>query len=595
MQGDPRVAQRVRITCEMPAAARMPGLTAVVPPTAVSLFSAPTAFPNAETIEALMETCQQLFFAIVALVLLSAASSAAQTAGPILCFSDLDSGPRTGNSDTSREQAAGRDGAIVTVWGKNLGSSQGDSRIMVNGAEARVYCWGNATAPANLYVRHRLQMVCFQVRQAARDGLGVICLVVNGRKSNELPFTVRAGCIYFVKTTGSDKAAGDWAGPWRTLPYAVSRIAPGDIVYACDAVSQTQSESYNAAVNLGSDGAPGKPKALVAYPGARCLIGSVTVERGFGHWVSGKGHTADHWTLAKFTVTAGISPFLIGSGYRVVGNQVSAPRGSAAEGAIEGSGNGLFVLGNEISQVGRSGCSKLYHPIYISSARTSSGPRQPLESNREIAWNYIHDNNAPRGINIYSEQSSAAYMTGHRVHDNFIMNQVGDGMLIGQYVIGGNWVYNNVIANAGLGPEPRESDACSHFGVNLDAGHETVAGTVIHFCNNTIYGCGWAGASSPGATGNVHLVGLGRYRLDFSNNIICSTGEPYMSGWSDEKIRAGGGHNLWFGRGAPPAWDVSAVGANPRFVDAAHQDFHLQPGSPAVGAGIDKGVPHRYR
>ncbi len=512
-------------------------------------------------------------------------ASCVQAREPILCFSDLQSGPRTGNSDTSRSQAAGRDGAIVTVWGKNLGSFQSDSKVVVNGAESRVYSWGNATAPADLYARHGMQMICFQVSQAAQDGPGAIDLVVNGKKSNELPFTVRPGRIYFVKTTGSDRAAGDWTEPWKTIPHAAGRIAPGDIVYVGDAVCQTAADSYSAAVNLGSDGEPGRPKALVAYPGAKCLIGDSTIERGFGHWVSGKAHTAEHWTLAKFTVTARTSPILMGSGYRVVGNRVSAPAGSAPEGAIEGSGNDLFVLGNEISQVGRLSCSKLYHPIYISSVRTSSGPRQPLESNREIAWNYLHDNNAPRGINIYSEQSSTACMTGHRVHDNFIMDQVGDGILIGRYVTGENWVYNNVIANAGLGPEPREGDACTHFGVNLDAGHETVASTVIHFHHNTIYGCGWAGASSQGATGNVHIVGLGRYTLDFSNNVICSTGEPYVSGWSDPKIQVRGGHNLWFGKGVPPAWDVSPIVEKPRFIDAAHQDFRLQPGGPAVGAG----------
>ena len=81
---------------------------------------------------------------------------------------------------------------------------------------------------------------------------------------------------------------------------------------------------------------------------------------------------------------------------------------------------------------------------------------QPLESNREIAWNYLH-NNAIRGINIYSEQASTAFMTGHKVHDNFILDQVGDGLLIGYYVTGENWVYNNVIARAGLGPTPAKA------------------------------------------------------------------------------------------------------------------------------------------
>jgi hypothetical protein len=343
-------------------------------------------------------------------------------------------------------------------------------------------------------------------------------------------------------------------------------------------------------VNLGSDGEPGKPKALVAYPGANCVIGAAGIQRGFGHWVSGKGHTADYWTLAKFTVTAGTSAFLMGSGYRVVGNHVTAPTGSAPEGAIEGSGNDLFVLGNEVTEVGRPGCSKLYHPIYISSDRASSGPRRPLESNREIAWNYLHDNNAPRAINIYSEQSSAALMTAHKVHDNFIINQVGDGILIGHDVVGENWVCNNVIARAGLGPDPnpRESDTCTHFGVNIDAGQEGVGGTVIHFFNNTIYGCGWGGAPSKGADGNIHLVGLSRYALDFTNNIICSTGEPYMSGWSDPVIPPQQGHNLWFGNGQPPAWDRSPLGGDPKFTDPANGDFRLREGSPTAGGALPR-------
>lgn len=511
---------------------------------------------------------------------------------PVLCFSDLTSGPRTGNSDSSLGQAAGEDGAIVTVWGKNLGSSQANSKIFANGAEARVYFWGNATAPADLYSRHRMQMICFQISHGARDGLGEIRVEINGKKSNALPFTVRSGRVHFVKTTGDDSAVGDWARPWKTIPRAIRKIAPGDIVYVCDGVNQTTADGYGAAVNLDSDGQPAQPKAVVAFPGAKCLIGAASIERGFGHWVSGKGHTADHWTIAKFSVTAGVSAILMGSGYRVVGNYVTAPTGSAPEGAIEGSGNNLFVIGNEITKVGRPGCSKLYHPIYISSARTSSGPRRPAESAREIAWNFIHDNNANRGINIYSEQSSTAYMSGHKVHDNFIISQVGDAILIGQYVTGENWVYNNIIANAGLGPDPdpRESDPVSHFGVNIDAGHETIDDTVVHFYNNTIYGCGWHNARSNGATGAVHVVHSRRYTLNFSNNIIYSTGEPYVSGWSDKAISAGKGRNLWFGKGAPPAWDASAIGADPKFVNPLNDDFRLQGGSPAIDAGVAVGV-----
>jgi hypothetical protein len=528
-----------------------------------------------------------LMLSLTAACFLSAIPAAAD---PVLCFSDITSGPRSGNSDTSQGQPAGQDGAIVTIWGNNLGDAQGNSKVFAGGAEARVYSWGRATAPADLYTRHRMTMVCFQISHKAADGPGTIHVVVGGKKSTSLPFTVRAGRICFVKTSGDDAAAGDWDHPWKSIPRAVAKTAPGDIVYVCDGAGRTTMDSYSAAVNLGADGLAGKPRALVAYPGAKVTIGSTKIERGFGHWVPGGGRTAVHWTLAKFTVTAQTCPVLLGTGYRVVGNYVTAPTGSAPEGAIEGSGNDFVVLGNELTQVGKPGCNKLYHPIYISSARTNSGPRQPTESNREIAWNYLHDNNAPRAINIYSEQASTAFMTGHRVHDNFIINQVGDGMLIGYHTTGENWIYNNIIVNAGLGPEPKEGDACSHFGINIDAGHEKAPGTVIRVYNNTIYGCGWAGASSRGANGCVNIVNVNRYTLKFANNIIYSTGEPYMSGWSDAKIPPREGNNLWFGKGPAPAWDRSAVSTDPLFVDAAKGNLHLRPGSPAIDAGVDTGV-----
>jgi hypothetical protein len=39
---------------------------------------------------------------------------------PVLYFSDIISGPKTGNSDNSSGRIEGLDGAIVTIWGVNL-------------------------------------------------------------------------------------------------------------------------------------------------------------------------------------------------------------------------------------------------------------------------------------------------------------------------------------------------------------------------------------------------------------------------------------------------------------------------------------------
>ena len=199
------------------------------------------------------------------------------------------------------------------------------------------------------------------------------------------------------------------------------------------------------------------------------------------------------------------------------------------------------------TDVGKPGADKLYHPIYISSPRISSGPRLPAEAGREIAWNYIHDNNANVGINVYSEGSSTAYMSGHRIHDNFIIDQKGEGMLLGSYMTGENWVYNNVIARAGLGPEPTEGDrAMNHIGVQFALGAPGAPPTTLHFYNNTIYGCGWSGATwGPSANGAL--------RIDSPDQV---------PGWSSAITSSSRpGSRIWPRRAPPPRpWTGTTCG-----------------------------------
>ncbi|MBN1139777.1 MAG: right-handed parallel beta-helix repeat-containing protein [Anaerolineae bacterium] len=529
----------------------------------------------------------------------SAALLPAQAAAdPVLFFSDITSGPKTGNSDISGGRS-GLDGAIVTLWGRNLGSTQGSSRVYANGVEAAsYYTWGNATAPADLYAFHQMQRVSFQISHLAQDGPGQMHVVVNGKQSNSLPFTVRAGSIYFVTTGGSDDTGdGSWANPWRTIPHAAAGtlgvLAPGDIAYIGDGVDQITVDEYEAAVNLGSDGAEGAPKALVVYPGATSHVGNTTIERAFGVWNTETGSYSVHWVLAGFTMTTGQIGVAAQSGFRVVGNHVTAPDGDGWDGAIGGVGDDVYILGNELESVGSPSCSKYYHAIYISGARPAEPPRPPTESDREVAWNYIHDGMSNRAINVYSEGPNSAFIQQHRIHDNVIVNQRGDGILLGYYVTGDNWVYNNLVVNAGLGPEwgAGGDDASSHTGLRLASGHEEVTPTRLYVYNNTLYGNGWSGATWPGQTGSV-LIDQGvldrSTRVYFSNNILYSTGEPYIAGES-VALPAGDYRNCWYGDGPAPAWDTTAINDDPDFVNAAILNFQLQPpvgaGSPCLDAG----------
>ncbi len=167
---------------------------------------------------------------------------------PILFFSDLADGPRSGNSDTSQGQPAGTHGAIVTIWGKYLGSSQGTSKVYCGGVEAPVvYTWSDATEPANLYASHGMQMIAFQIAGTTPLGDQTIHVVVDGQTSNDLPFYVRdTGAIIFVSPSGTDgDGRGSWTSPFRTIinsAYngAFNKMQKGDIVYALDGVTATQ-------------------------------------------------------------------------------------------------------------------------------------------------------------------------------------------------------------------------------------------------------------------------------------------------------------------------------------------------------------------
>ena len=519
----------------------------------------------------------------------SSSQQAAPATDPVLFFSDISSGPKTGNSDTSGGRD-GRDGAIVTIWGRNLGNALGGSKVYANGAEAAsYYLWESATGPADLHAYHRMQKIAFQISHLAQDGPGSIYVVVNGRQSNSLPFTVRSGSIYFAGTTGHDETGdGSWGNPWRTIPKAADSLAPGDIAYIGDGVDQLTETAYGAAVNLGSDGRERSPKALVVYPGATSNVGNATTERGAFHvWNSETGSYSIHWVIAGFSITTGQVGVTAQTGFRVVGNHITAPQGDGADGAIGGVGNDVYILGNELENVGSPNCSKLYHAVYISGVRQDDGPRAPTESNREVAWNYIHDCKSNRAINVYSEQAFSAFIRQHRIHDNVILNQRGDGILLGYYVTGENWIYNNLIVNAGLGPDWLD-DPSYHTGVRINTGHEEGGQTTVHFYNNTLYGSGWAGAV-PGESGGI-LVSPEALTLSttvyLSNNIIYSTGEPYLASESTS-LPVGDYRNCWYGLGPPPDWDTAAIHDDPDFVDAAAFNFRLQTGSPCIDAGRD--------
>src|SRR5207244_3215435 len=112
---------------------------------------------------------------------------------PLLAFTDLTQAPCIGNGDVT--YSAGN-GAYVTLWGHNLGASQGASTITLGGvAPSSIIYWGNASSPfcgpANLYNQYqKMQSVVFQVDHTTPTGVQDIVVTVNGQPSNAIPITI---------------------------------------------------------------------------------------------------------------------------------------------------------------------------------------------------------------------------------------------------------------------------------------------------------------------------------------------------------------------------------------------------------------------
>jgi hypothetical protein len=425
-------------------------------------------------------------------------------------FSDLESGPNSGGEDGK--------GAFVTLYGNGFGATQGSSTVSVGGGAVDNYpIWTNTK-------------IAFQLGAAAKTGDMVVHVASKG-DSNSLPFTVRAGNIYFVTSKGSDGAPGTFASPWATIPQAKNKIGAGDIAYigtsAGDSVSQTtvdSSSSYDCALGMSyndttNQGTLTAPKGLVVYPGATATVGVESgIERGL--LVPAISGTFDYWVVAGFTFrgeTEAIDMEGAADGWRIIGNDISCPNGTGETGCVTGGPTNLKFYGNVVHDAAANvtTITKYYHGIYFGS------------DDLDLGWNTVENGKTCRAIQFHDTGGPNEY--GLSVHDNLIHDTVCDGINFATVdpSMGPVEAYNNVIYNVGLGPDP--ADGASDY-----------AGIYV------------SGETDMGSDG-------------------MGTVEVY---------------NLWFGAGSAPAGVTASVTANPLLVNPAGFDFHLMSGSPAIGKGI---------
>lgn len=500
----------------------------------------------------------------------------AQSATPRIFFSDLESGPNVGGKANA--------GAWVAIWGKGFGAERGTSTVTIGGGAAADYpIWTDSK-------------ITFQLGPAAKSGNIVVNLrgKDGSHSSNGVPFTVRAGKIFFVANNGSDHRRGTFLAPWKSITHAKDSMSPGDITYIENGVTQDKEDTFSASMSMdhfggSNSGKPGAPKALVAYPGAKVTIGKL---HGMEFAIRTPNIQAreDYWVLSQLHIIGGRQAIDIGGvGWRIVGNEIECPGADGQVGCVEASGaDQLRFYGNEVHNAGTPpASSKFYHAVYFST-----------DSNHvDVGWNHIHDNFTCRAIQFHSSplcrpDCGAKDTTGFdqfdlHVHDNLIHGDNCNGINFATVDPSKGTVeaYNNVIYHVGL-MNPKDdvgAYACIYVAGITNHGQEGT-GTVEVF-NNTLYDCGANRSNSAGGLRGAFNVGGGPHGLTMHlrNNIVQQLGgEVYVDG---NKSQLSGEKNLWYGDGGGPWQTNGNINADPQFVNLGSFDFHLRSSSPAKDAG----------
>jgi len=515
-----------------------------------------------------------LKFLFVLLMVLVAVGPFAQAQAPSVFFTDLTSGPNSGG-----ESVSGFAGAYLTIYGNHFGAAQGTSSVTLNGANClRVVSWGTSWL--------WYQKIVVQLGASCASGQFVVTVngqpstvplvTVNGSATDPSVFTVRAGNIRCVSSGGSDSNSGAFGSCWKTIQHAITSIAAGDIAYIQTLTEPDSCTQYSAGNCILSAGSSGKPKAIVAYPGATPTINTGQTYGLRTPAISGPG---PFWVIAGLNITTngtgGEALGLEQPNFRVIANILACPQGTGTAACLEaysdGSSLAYQLYGNVLTQAGSvATMSKVYHGFYFSQT----------DDHIDIGWNDIHNVIGGRGIQFYHTPDQFDI----HIHDNLIHDTTLDGINLNGVDPdnGPVEIFNNVMYNVGKGPDPPDG-AGVYSCINL--GSDVSPTTPVKIYNNTCFNGGSTSTSNQSQSGALSFY----IPATLTNNLIYETnGRPYFTSDAGCGQVKSGSNNDFFGNGGTPSCGglTGSLNANPQIVSTSTPDFHLQSGSPLVDAGV---------
>jgi parallel beta-helix repeat protein len=377
---------------------------------------------------------------------------------------------------------------------------------------------------------------------------------------------------YYVSPTGSDSAAGSANAPFQTLQHAANLVHPGDTVDA-------RPGTYAAGFILGWDFATaGTPTAPITFHGESGAI------------IAGKdSHTADgidlepgcDWIVIEGFTVNNASGSITRAGIRVVGSDHVTVRNNVADhngtwGIFTGFANDVLIENNTASR------SQTQHGIYVS----NSGDRPVIRgnllfgnyscglhmngdlsqggdgiiSNALVENNIIHDNGAGGGsaINCDGVQDS-------RIQNNVLYNNHASGISLFD-IDAAEGAKNNLIVNNTI---LMASNARSAINIKDESTGNTVYNNIL-YNNNPGHGAiNILPDSLAGFSSDYNAVD-GRFSDDDGDSV------KSLAQWRSAH-----------------GFDVHSFIAAPAqlFINAASNDYHLSPPSPAIDAGTALALP----
>jgi hypothetical protein len=524
------------------------------------------------------------------------ASTTQQASGaPVLFFSDLLSGPATGNSDTTYSSAGG---VYVTLYGNFL---TGYTSVDLN-AEP---CLTVVSGPSTWLWYQRMV-----VELGTSCTSGNFTVTTPSGTSNGIPFTVTTtGHIYFASGSGNDSGAGTFASPWKTLLNARNTMVAGDTTYAETGSDQTTDDGsgWSTTMLITTSGSAGLPISMVGYPGETVTIGSTTIDSAIR---SGQTIPTNYWNIAELTLRGYTANSIWGSNYwRWVGNDISCPQGNGEAGCYEPiESTYQYTYGNNIHNSGVTGASAEFHGVYIGTDCNF----------QDFGWNEVGFVNGGRAIQLHSAPNGPGTL-GYdlysiSIHDNVIHDSALDGMVLDTLSPsdGPVAIYNNVLYNVGTTTPPEGTgDWSGIYATGYTEAGPSSSG-VVEIFNNTLYAYG-LNASPPYGDAEA-CIAYGGYsvneQMHIRNNVCYSTdtsifptGVPYFVIWnantgnlcgnSDNCPWIYGTNNLLFGAGTNEmnlSNITGSLASNPDLTSVTTYNFLPLVGSPVLGAGTPIGV-----